>query len=102
MDVQIFDHDGRDNSVLYKFAHSGRQKAIVAAGFSRFERARIFEASFSTLSAESGQSTTSVRSAFLASLVSSAGDGGQVRRWEWASGWRFAETSDRYAMSPAS
>jgi hypothetical protein len=51
MDVRIFDHDGRDDSILYKFAHSARQKAIVAAAFSRFERARIFEASFSTLSA---------------------------------------------------
>jgi len=56
MDVQIFDHDGRDNSILYNFAHSGRQKAIVAARFSCFERAQIFEASFSTLSANKSQS----------------------------------------------
>ena len=50
------DRDDIDNSILYKFARSGRQKAIVAAGFSRFERTRIFEASFSTLSAKSGRS----------------------------------------------
>jgi hypothetical protein len=49
------DRDGNDNSILYKFAHSGPQKAIVAAGFSRVERARIFEASFSTESADSGR-----------------------------------------------
>jgi len=42
--------DGNDNSILYKFTHSGRQKAIVAAEFSRFKRSRVFEASFSTLS----------------------------------------------------
>jgi hypothetical protein len=54
MDVQIFDHDGRDNSILYNFAHSGRQKAIVAARFSCFERAQIFEASFSTELTRSG------------------------------------------------
>jgi hypothetical protein len=60
MDVQIFDHDGRDNSTLYKFAQSGQQKAIVAAGFSRFQRAQIFEASFSTLSAKKGQSAASI------------------------------------------
>jgi hypothetical protein len=59
MDVQILDRDGNDNSILYKFAHSGRQKAIVAAGFSRFERARIFEASFSTLSTQLSRSRTS-------------------------------------------
>jgi len=49
--------DGNDNSILYKFTHSGRQKAIVAAEFSRFKRSRVFEASFSTLSAMSGRST---------------------------------------------
>ncbi|MFC5583477.1 hypothetical protein, partial [Rhodanobacter terrae] len=45
-DVQIFDRDGRDNSILYKFAHSGRQKAIAAAGFSRFERSSNFRSEF--------------------------------------------------------
>ena len=77
MDVQIFDHDGRDNSILYKFAHSDRQKAIVAAGFSRFERARIFEASFSTLSIDKRPSVGCsagwrCRSSCVASLVSCA------------------------------
>jgi hypothetical protein len=41
MDVQILDRDGNDNSILYKFSHPGRQNAIVAAGFYRFERVRI-------------------------------------------------------------
>jgi len=53
MDVQISDHDGRDNSIPYKFSRSGQQKAIAAAGFSRIARAQIFEASFSTESAKS-------------------------------------------------
>jgi len=48
---QVLDRDSNDNSILYKFAHSSRQRAIVAAEFSRFERARIFEVSFSTPSA---------------------------------------------------
>jgi hypothetical protein len=48
MDVQIFDHDDRDNSILYKFARAGQQKAIAAVDFSVFRRAQIFETSFST------------------------------------------------------
>lgn len=52
MDVQIFDHDGRDNSILYRFARAGQQKAIAADDFSRFRRAQMFEASFSTESAD--------------------------------------------------
>jgi hypothetical protein len=55
MDVQIFDHNDRDNSILYKFARAGQQKAIAAADFSVFRRAQIFEASFSTESAQSGR-----------------------------------------------
>ena len=59
MDVQIFDHDGRDNSILCEFARAGQQKAIAAADFSCFRRAQIFEASFSTESTRFGHSRKS-------------------------------------------
>jgi len=48
MDVQILYHDGRDNSILHKFAHSVQQKSTVTADFSRSKRAQVFEVSFST------------------------------------------------------